>query len=81
MAIDAGILITDDVTKFCGGTPSEIYAVITEPAMVEKPEVMDKSKSVLQWICYAIIEDVMTDEFQTQSSLFQRVRRTMYSSV
>ena len=37
MAIDAGMLITDAVTKFSGGTPRPMYALSTEPAMVEKP--------------------------------------------
>ena len=39
-AIEAGILITDEVIRFWGGTPRLIYASRTEPAMVEKPEVM-----------------------------------------
>ena len=42
MAIEAGILITEDVTKLTAGTPREMYALKTEPAMVEKPDVMDK---------------------------------------
>ena len=37
IAIEAGILITDEVTRFWAGTPSWIYAVSTEPAIVENP--------------------------------------------
>lgn len=37
MAIDAGIDITEAVTKFCAGTPKPMYAPRTDPAMVEKP--------------------------------------------
>ena len=37
IAIDAGIDITDAVTRFSGGTPMPMYALSTEPAMVEKP--------------------------------------------
>jgi hypothetical protein len=37
MAIEAGMLITEDVTKFCAGTPSWMYADNTDPAMVENP--------------------------------------------
>lgn len=43
MAIDAGILITEDVIRFWAGTPRFMYKVSTEPAMVENPEVMTKS--------------------------------------
>ncbi len=45
IAIEAGILMTEDVTKFCGGTPRPIYAVNTEPAIVENPDVIVKSRS------------------------------------
>ena len=37
MAIEAGILMTDAVTRFCAGTPRLMYAPSTEPAIVEKP--------------------------------------------
>ena len=37
IAMDAGIDMTDAVTKFSGGTPMPMYALSTEPAMVEKP--------------------------------------------
>ena len=46
MEIDAGIDMTDAVTKFCGGTPMLIYADNTEPAIVENPEVMVRSGRV-----------------------------------
>jgi hypothetical protein len=38
MAMEAGILMTEDVTRFWGGTPSETYAPKTEPAIVANPE-------------------------------------------
>ena len=41
IAIDAGIDMTDAVTKFSGGTPIAMYALSTEPAMVEKPKRRD----------------------------------------
>jgi hypothetical protein len=41
--MDAGILITDEVTKFSAGTPRPMYAPNTEPAIVENPEVMVRS--------------------------------------
>ena len=37
IAIDAGMDMTEAVTRFSGGTPRLIYALSTEPAMVEKP--------------------------------------------
>lgn len=37
MAMDAGILMTEEVTRFWGGTPRLIYAANTEPEIVEKP--------------------------------------------
>ena len=37
MAMDAGMDMTEAVTKFSGGTPRLMYAPSTEPAMVEKP--------------------------------------------
>ena len=37
IAMDAGMLITDAVTRFCAGTPMLMYAESTEPAIVEKP--------------------------------------------
>ena len=45
IARDAGILMTDEVIKVSGGTPRFIYATKTEPAIVEKPEVMVTSSS------------------------------------
>ena len=47
IAIEAGILITDDVTRLDAGTPKLIYAARTDPAMVEKPDVMVKS---VRWV-------------------------------
>src|SRR6266545_1296690 len=43
IAIEAGMLMTAEVTKVCGGTPRLMYATMTDPAMVEKPEVMATS--------------------------------------
>jgi hypothetical protein len=58
MAIDAGMDMTDEVTKFSGGTPSPMYAVSTEPAMVENPEVMARwssdaviTKTPVSYVC------------------------------
>lgn len=46
MAIDAGMDITEAVTRFSGGTPRLIYALSTEPAMVENPR--DRSARVIR---------------------------------
>ena len=43
IAMEAGMLMTEDVTRVCAGTPRLMYAAITDPAIVEKPEVMVKS--------------------------------------
>lgn len=45
IAIEAGILITEDVTRFVAGTPRLIYAAKTDPAMVENPEVIVRSEN------------------------------------
>ena len=49
MAIDAGMDMTDDVTKLVGETPIMMYAPSTEPAMVANPEVM------VRWISEGVI--------------------------
>lgn len=41
--IDAGILMTEEVTRVVAGMPKVIYAASTDPAMVENPEVMATS--------------------------------------
>ena len=43
--MDAGIDMTEAVTKFSGGTPMPMYAESTEPAMVENPEVIMRCSS------------------------------------
>ena len=48
IAIDAGILMTEEVTRLAGGTPRLIYAASTEPAIVENPDVI--VKSVNSWM-------------------------------
>lgn len=35
--MEAGMLMTEDVTRFSAGTPSETYALRTAPEMVENP--------------------------------------------
>ena len=47
IAIEAGILMTDEVTKFCAGTPRLMYAANTDPEMVENPNKLSMS-AVLQ---------------------------------
>jgi hypothetical protein len=41
--MEAGILMTEDVTRFAAGTPRLIYAARTDPAIVEKPDVIVRS--------------------------------------
>ena len=48
IAIDAGILMTDEVTRLVAGTPRLIYAASTEPAIVENPDVIVKSANTCQ---------------------------------
>jgi hypothetical protein len=48
IAIDAGILITDEVTRLVAGTPRPIYAASTEPAIVENPDVIVKSANIYE---------------------------------
>jgi hypothetical protein len=43
MAMEAGILMTEDVTRFAAGTPRLIYAARTDPAIVENPDVIVRS--------------------------------------
>jgi len=43
IAIDAGILMTEEVMRLAAGTPRLIYAASTEPAIVENPDVIVKS--------------------------------------
>ena len=49
MAMDAGMDMTEAVTRFCAGTPRPIYALRTEPAIVEKPEV------IVRWISDSVM--------------------------
>lgn len=42
MAMDAGMLMTEEVTRFWGGTPKLIYAANTVPEIVEKPRASKK---------------------------------------
>lgn len=48
IAIDAGMLMTDEVTRLVAGTPRLIYAASTEPAIVENPDVIVKSANTSQ---------------------------------
>ena len=50
IAIDAGILMTDEVTRLVAGTPRPIYAASTEPAIVENPDVIVKSANTRQML-------------------------------
>ena len=53
MDIEAGILMTEDVMRVWGGTPKPMYAESTEPAIVEKPDVMvrsDDRSEVIQYV-------------------------------
>ena len=48
IAIEAGILMTDEVTRLVAGTPRPIYAPSTEPAIVENPDVIVKSANTCE---------------------------------
>ena len=50
IAMEAGILMTEDVTRFVAGTPMLIYAARTDPAIVEKPDVIERS-SLMSALC------------------------------
>lgn len=50
IAMEAGILMTEDVTRFAAGTPRLIYAARTDPAIVEKPDVIVRS-SLMSALC------------------------------
>ena len=40
IAMEAGILIMEAVIRLWAGTPKLMYALITEPAMVENPSMV-----------------------------------------
>jgi hypothetical protein len=49
IAILAGMDIMDAVTKLVAGTPRLIYAMSTDPAIVEKPDV------IVKWISEGVM--------------------------
>jgi hypothetical protein len=68
IAMEAGILMTEDVTRFAAGTPRLIYAARTDPAIVEKPDVIVRS-SLKSTLCRREGKSGRTHEVRIPSSL------------